>query len=373
MQKKLYVHVGMPKTGTTAIQNFCVANSKVLESKGYCYPIFSYKYSGVPAVHNGIFLSRRIYDKNGNRQKEIEDQNFSDNMSLILEKFKKYDNVILSDEGIWRGAKWRKELGASLKQISEENDFQIVIIAYLRRQDEYLSSLWAQNVKIGHFNSSTDTWEEWLARHDGAAVLDYAQRIDEFIELVGRQNVIVRKYDRESFAGGSILADFLAAIGLELDDTFTVEKSDRNISLRGNTVEIKRVLNTIPGLDRKEHIFLKQLLLGYADVSNQEYPCEMFSAEETEQLLKDYQKINSKVAKEFLDEDGNLFKADIKNAEKWEKDNPYMADDIIRFAGMIALHFHEENQKLWDELYKVRHPFRYFISKFKKKSKNKAK
>lgn len=44
MKKTLYVHVGTTKTGTTAIQSFCIDNDEVLHRKGYCYPLFPYRY-----------------------------------------------------------------------------------------------------------------------------------------------------------------------------------------------------------------------------------------------------------------------------------------------------------------------------------------
>ena len=38
--KTLHVHIGTPKTATTAIQHFCKENAKILAEKGFCYPIF---------------------------------------------------------------------------------------------------------------------------------------------------------------------------------------------------------------------------------------------------------------------------------------------------------------------------------------------
>ncbi len=38
MKKKLYLHIGMGKTGTTALQNFFWENRKALASHDICYP-----------------------------------------------------------------------------------------------------------------------------------------------------------------------------------------------------------------------------------------------------------------------------------------------------------------------------------------------
>ncbi len=38
MKKKLYLHIGMGKTGTTALQHFFWENRKALASRDICYP-----------------------------------------------------------------------------------------------------------------------------------------------------------------------------------------------------------------------------------------------------------------------------------------------------------------------------------------------
>lgn len=70
--KTLYVHVGQPKTGTTALQVFCLKNRKVLNKKGYEYPFFEYKYKHINRRRNGHFLVGIVRDEDGNRLKEEE-------------------------------------------------------------------------------------------------------------------------------------------------------------------------------------------------------------------------------------------------------------------------------------------------------------
>ena len=52
----LYLHIGTPKTGTTALQNFLPANEEVLEQHGICYPDFGFRYTGLGVHRNGHFL-----------------------------------------------------------------------------------------------------------------------------------------------------------------------------------------------------------------------------------------------------------------------------------------------------------------------------
>lgn len=46
MTQKLYVHIGLHKTGSTLIQNFCTENRNLLASQGICYPQSAAKWNG---------------------------------------------------------------------------------------------------------------------------------------------------------------------------------------------------------------------------------------------------------------------------------------------------------------------------------------
>ena len=69
-------------------------------------------------------------------------------MDIIRQLFESYDQVILSDEGIWSAScENRKSLWDELKEYGDRHHFAVKIIVYLRRQDAFLDSLWKQRVK----------------------------------------------------------------------------------------------------------------------------------------------------------------------------------------------------------------------------------
>lgn len=118
--------------------------------------------------------------------------------------------------------------------------------------------------------------------------------------------------------------------------------------------------------EKPVRLFLTNCLWEFSDISQREYPNEMFSKEEISQLLETYGPGNRKVAEEYLHEPGaELFDNTIKDLPKWEKDNPYMVDDVIRFLGSTGIYLFQENKELQKELAElrrfakfVRHPFR---------------
>lgn len=373
--KTLYLHIGTPKTGTSAIQAFCSNNQAVLNSKGYCYPIMPYTYPGIGRNRNAAFLQCDVY-KDGVRQDDEEKRRFLEGMSIVRGYFETYDNVILSDEGLWKASyERRKTLWSDLKKYGEKYHFTVKVVVYLRRQDTFIDSRWRQVVKgSGHIRSRVEvSWNQHISNPPQAIQLDYYAALERISAVLDKENVIVRRFDRNHFPDGLIQVDFLKMLGLEMTEEYVITKPSINESFFGNTCEIKRLINAMTDLSDDEYAFLRKALLNINHYSGEAYPSSMFSAQEAEEFLEQYRQGNRKIAEEYLGETGtDLFDMDIKDLDKWEKDNPYMVDDIIRFiaitnAGMMR-RTDSENKALKAEIKtlkaeidelknKLKHPF----------------
>ncbi len=214
------------------------------------------------------------------------------------------------------------------------------------------------------------TFEEYLQNIPPAEQLDYDTKLKSITDVLGKENVTVRVFEREKFKEGSLYADFLQCVGLTFTDDFEVEIDVRNSSLMGNSHEIKRVLNSIPQMGEMEmNNFFRKILYECSDISRELYPCSMFSREETEEFLAKYEEGNRRVLLEYFGSEGwdTLFDEQISDKEKWQRDNPYMEDDIIRFMGMSVVMLKQDIRALKKEvaevskitkyLHKLRHPF----------------
>lgn len=346
--KTLYVHIGTMKTGTTAIQGFCWDNQEVLQKKGYCYPDFSDLTVNVTRKRNGRFMVDNCQTKEEGAAK------FRTGMDRIIELFREYDNVILSNEGIW-GATYerRSSLWQELKEEGEKNGFQVKIIAYLRRQDEYISSVWNQMVKMGT-KEGVQTWSEYLSHIPKGRQLDYAKKLDTIKEVLGKENIIVRCYERNQFYKGNIYDDFLNVIGLEMTDEYTISEELINTKLSGSMHEIKRIINKMPMVDSEKNKLFRDILVECSDDPAVVQNYSMFSKEEAEEFLKAYEEGNRRVAIEYMGkEDGVLFTQKVKDNPKWERNEAEMQDDTIRFIGAAYLSLLEENQQLREKLDKL--------------------
>lgn len=391
--KTLHIHIGTPKTATTAIQKFCADNNPVLNRKGYCYPDFSFDYGRVGKARNGHFLIGFLYDEDGNRCVDKEMQRISEVMQKIEELFLTYDHVILSDEDIWRFMdEDRTDLWKILKAEADRVGYQVHMIVYFRRQDQFLTSNWNQNVKGRIGTLCEELFDDFLEKVDKDVRLNYYEKLERVAAVIGKENITVRRFDKSKFVNGSIHSDFLSVIGLAMTDEYQITKGIWNLSLYGNTHEIKRAVNSLPALgDPGAQKFIKNRLMEFSNVSSKQYPCEMFSKEEAEAFLKNYEEGNRKVAEEYLHEPGGeLFDLTVNDTEKWQKNNRYMDEDLARFTASVGVYLQKEYEDLKkendalkkevnrlkrdvEELFQFRenakHPFRTMLSHIKRRFK----
>lgn len=372
--KTLYLHIGTPKTGTTAIQTFCWDNREVLAKNGYCYPMFDFPFRTIQPYRNGHFLVSRLYDRNKERRYGEEEQIVNEGMQQVLSLFQKYDKVILSDEGIWnRGHLADTNCWQRLKEHIMSQDIAVKVIVYLRRQDDFLFSWWNQQVKEGIRHASVMDWKTVVEKLPYIQ-LDYCNILKQIAEYIGKENITVRVYDRKAFLGGSIYSDFLDAVQLNYTEEYQVMPKLQNPSLTKTDIEMKRILNTLPGLDKRGYEFFRKVL---TDMSSEAMPETskkgMFSEEESEQFLSSYKEGNAWIAEEYMD-GKELFDYDYHAEEKWNWEEEDKITDVIHLLGAVTVHLLEENDLLKKELeqhinnirFKMQHPVKAIIKKAKK-------
>ena len=345
--KTLYLHIGTSKTGTTSIQHFCTENAEIFEKKGYSYPIFPHKFKDTNIMRNAHFLAHRAYNEDDSRNLLEEEQYFRQGMDFVLDSFKKADNVILSDEGIWsvilKGEK-PELLNKIMKEASEHN-YAVKVIVYLRRQDGMADSWWNQKIKVGGRLFSTISWEEYV-KNPVNPEMNYYRPLKLVEEAVGKENMIVRRFGRKYFKNGSLFEDFVDALGMEYSSRFIVSEGQRNISLLGNAHEIKRVLNTLPELSNADNTFFRRITAGMSEQRPDLKSETMFSSEEALEFMEQYRESNRKIMQEYFGKDEDLFDMDFSGNKKWVLDHTEMEKDIILFMGRAIVELREENKEL---------------------------
>lgn len=140
MNKKVNIHIGLEKTGTTAIQNFLKENKKLLEDV-YKISVPSWQNSGSKNTHHQIAKTFIPKQNMVPWHKPLKIEYFEE----ILNQFQTSNNfsqlIISSELFSYSSEKEIKRLHQILI------NFNVNIILFLRRQDEYLDSLYNQHIK----------------------------------------------------------------------------------------------------------------------------------------------------------------------------------------------------------------------------------
>lgn len=351
-QKKiLYLHIGMPKTGTSSLQLFLMQNQEALARHGFAYPMMPGRYSLVCPNRNAHFLVGKVKDASGCedpvRTAEIQKQS----LELLEDTFRHHDKVILSEEAIWNTYKPNKtQCIRMIRSFCKERNIALKLIVYLRRQDYYLESYWKQKIlKCG----ARWSWKRMITKTPKYIVLNYYKHLEQLVEEVGRENIMVQLYYENNF---DLCSDFLRVLAIQRTDLFKPLEEKINPSMNNNYAEIKRIMNGLLSEDFgqwiKEQKWLKKVVMDCVTEEKKQYKSSMFSTEERRKFLDGFEESNRKIAQEYMGRD-RLFD-DAKEQEKtlptWTPDNQLQYENTVAFLGKALLELKKEQEIQYEEL-----------------------
>lgn len=232
--RRLILHIGNHKTGTTSIQNWLWVNKAALEARG------------VGLIH-GIG-SGNGHDFLGFSSEPI----FPDGFRVLhpgplqaAAEAAPGDTVILSSENFafFFTQAAIDQLAALLRPLFD----QITVLVYLRRQDRQAVSHHGEGARPDR----AAEWELWgrspKALPDPNPMqrlyLNYDERLGKWEKAFGAQALRVRIYDRAQLEKGDIVTDFVKEIGIDPEGcTFP---PDRNPSLDRVKGRIGHIINRL--------------------------------------------------------------------------------------------------------------------------------
>lgn len=202
---KTILHIGMPKTGSTVLQNCLAASRDQLAAQGALYP------ENPPGCafnnHRMLifgFMAFRNLPRHVRKHPEYTQANLGTNYAGFLAHLGRQvvetrpACVILSSETLFRrlGSLARRSLPAAMTALG--GDEPPVIAVYLRRPSDYYLSALQQRLKNAHSVTPPQV-------QSAVGVLK------SYVETFGAAALRPRVYDRGQLEGGDIIADFLAA------------------------------------------------------------------------------------------------------------------------------------------------------------------
>jgi hypothetical protein len=303
--KKLYLHIGAEKTGTTTIQSFMAENRVVLRHEGFLYPL-------APGEVNHVGLTILATDNRNHLPKRLlrtvglaEATDVSGYLKQMLLDLKDEaqksgcHTLVLSNEHLSSHIRARKSITKVRNTLLGIAD-AIEVIVYLRRQDEAVLSEYSTKVKTGH--------TERFALAPGHLIkYCYADLLDRWSEVFGREHISVRLFDRDAFEGSDLITDFLHFIHCPSSASFS-RVPPRNISLDVVCLEYLRRLNRyLPADVNGRRNEARANIVGELEaISTGEKP--RISSQEAAEILKQFEESNRDVAVRYLHrQNGQLF------------------------------------------------------------------
>ncbi|MCV3526351.1 hypothetical protein L8Y03_05000 [Campylobacter lari] len=239
---KAYIHIGTPKTGTTVIQKFFKLNRSKILNKYILYPKtvgdehhqtlagFAYNISRLTTHRKHLKLYNN-YEYINYRKK-------------ILKKLKEeicgINEIVFSSE-VFQEQLSKREIYRLKKYLIFLGFTEVKIIVYLRNTPELFKSLCSMFCKNNEKSIIN------LLPYDNSRIhhiCNHKQTLQWWGEVFGRENLIVRLFDKNEFYQGDLLKDFVHSIGLEWDSEFIIPpKQNESLDLLG--IELLRRVNSI--------------------------------------------------------------------------------------------------------------------------------
>jgi capsular polysaccharide export protein len=287
MTKRLILHVGQSKTGTSTIQDFLAHNRRQLAREArILYP----QAGRQGAAHHRIAA---LFLPAGNAAWIRREDGTSLQAGLEEEVAGvSADTVVISSEALFN-ARSIEDVQAFFA------GYAVEILVILRRQDRWLDSLYQHQLKVGETDLEP---QAWLAAR--VSTLDYAARVGRWADVFGDASLRIGVFEPANLAAG-LMAFFFRTAGLPVPPGLA-EPPARNERLSRDALaylrRTPRQQMTAPERQR-----LRRALEEWSQ-ANPDPPAwrYFFSPSERADILARSAASNAAVARRFLPESGGV-------------------------------------------------------------------
>ncbi|WP_251929727.1 hypothetical protein [Salinibacter ruber] len=299
----LYLHIGTHKTGSTAIQGALRRHSRDLKDEGILR---------IPTHHSLLKKLMRAKSSDPAFASQVREelaQNLNSELSSSSDS-----RLILSYEGLsghfLTGYSNTEVVAETLRQAFDDLDVEVIV--YLRRQDDFVESMYTQMIYQGEAYS----FDQFISQSD-IDQIDWYDLVNAYGSKFGADKIHVRRYHRKFLPEPySLIQDFGRVVGSEVLSRYETSKT-ANSGYSRTALEIARRTN--PYLDDREQSQLRGIL----QASNTKKFFEsysFFAPDERRTFLEQHASSNRRILDEYFPEqDSRLFpKPDFEDHKEWE-------------------------------------------------------
>ena len=295
---EILLHVGASKTGSTFLQAWMDMNRHALLEQGIWYPEF-----GIFRQDERKYKQAGHADVLGNAARG--ESTFLDRLAEGLSLFPdKVHRIILSSEAFFLSDMAPTHLRTYLA------DFDVRVIVYLRRQDDWANSQYCDALGGGIADREFLSVQQWLAAPAQAQRMDYYSFVSKWETEFGRGKVEPVPYEKSQFVDNSLLADFCYRAGVVPGRTFRLparELGDDYVYPK-SYYSLMRFFNALPFPDTKHYLAFVNVVKNTIFFGSSVIKPQMLSRPQRRAILSNYAAGNAIIAAKFLNrKDGRLF------------------------------------------------------------------
>ncbi len=273
------MHAGLNKTGSSNIQFNLYKNQETLKKNNVLWPQTGIKFASRHIGYIDAWKKNKLEVMIDQLYTEAKDNN-AHTVFLSDESFNKFINRVTNF--------------AYFKKYFDE----VQVILYLRRQDALFESAYNQMLKVPWDKKESQYTLQDYIKHT-PHWYDYAQVIDDFSKIFGRENITIRIFERDKLHKKGIFMDILSACNLE-HLPVVVHNRTINDSIPNASLEIARNLNRYDFHLLGDPGFIREALHRALNNLYPEDIKKIMSYEERMNFLEKYKEGNKKIAQEFF-------------------------------------------------------------------------
>ncbi|WP_114011464.1 glycosyltransferase [Cohaesibacter intestini] len=302
---RVIFHIGSTKTGSTYLQHLMEQNRPELLRQGIWYPSFGLFWQAArphKQAGHAHFAPAAVQGKRELR--ELIEEGL-----VIFSKMKNpIHTIIISSEAFFLNEK-------APALVDYFDGFDVSMITYLRRQDEWANAQYAEFVAGGAVGRVDSTMADWLESDITKRRLDYHSIIQLWAQKLDPSKIIVRPFERSQMVDRDLLSDFSYALDLPqlLALPQPTEDKSNAFPLENSHIRIVRQFNKLHFESRGHYFrFIEEVTVGISEgraKRNLEIGRPwLLTTKQSEHILAQYQNSNAMIAKIFLGRsDGKLF------------------------------------------------------------------
>ena len=342
LKRRLLIHIGTEKTGTSTIQEFLNINREKLAKHGIGYlkspgltnnrKIVTFCMAPGKTDDHIQELGIETYERREFWKRDFKEE-FQNEMNTLDPKI---HSVIISSEHFHSRLTTEDEVRA-LFDLLHPFFLEIKILVYLRRQDTLAASLYSTACRVGVFMKSVIP--KIVDKNN--TYYNYFQLLERWAGVFGVKNIVPRIYETGKLLKNDVLSDFIDASGMIENDWELFTPTNQNQSLSAE---------------------VQNILMGF----NKHFPVNAINENE-KPLKKLRQNLVNKLEVSFSGESRTACRADAINfynaykasnrelARKWFDSNVLFSED---FSGYPEQEFFiPEKYEIIDCLFLVVHDF----------------